>query len=106
MDTLLPPDPLTVLPLASSRSQDSFTAPLVLRQTENTAATGNLTKAEWSGLLPLGELFQASRGTGAHKRGRRHSDLLVPFDTAFLAFLIFCSDLGLVRGRSPPLPLL
>ena len=33
--------------------------------------------------------------------GRRHSDVLAPVDTAFLAFPAFWPDCGLARGRKP-----
>lgn len=60
---------------------------------------------QWFSLLPLEGLFQAiSRVTVNWLIGGWHSGTFVPFNTAFLAFQVFCSDLGLGRGRGPSLP--
>lgn len=67
---------------------------------------GKLDKGRVARLVPIGRALPGchqSQGTGLVGRGWQ-SDLLVPFDTAFLAFPVFCSDMGLVRGRSPSLP--
>lgn len=64
---LLAPDLLTVLPLASSRSQDPFTASLVLMQMENNTGHGKLDKGRVARLVPIGRALPGchqSQGTG------------------------------------------
>lgn len=98
--TFSPPDPLRVLPLGSSMSQDLF--PLPWPEADGEQLYGQ--DKACSSRRNASRLSSESRETELVEGGW-HSDL-VPLKKAFLAFQVFRSDVGLGSGmgRSASLP--